>query len=59
MPIRARFPSIATVGVVWVIGRLLYMQGYMKDPDKRGLGFGVQMLAQLALVVLALIGILR
>ncbi|HXL98899.1 MAG TPA: MAPEG family protein [Rhizomicrobium sp.] len=45
------------LGLLWVIGRVLYMQAYMTDPSKRGLGFGISFLAQLALVVLAVIGI--
>jgi uncharacterized membrane protein YecN with MAPEG domain len=35
----------ATVGVVWIFGRYLYMTGYAKDPKARGSGFGVQALA--------------
>jgi len=45
------------IGLVWVVGRILYMQGYMADPAKRGPGFGISFLAQLALVVLAIVGI--
>lgn len=45
------------IGLVWVVGRILYMQGYMADPAKRGTGFGISFLAQLALVVLAIVGI--
>lgn len=47
----------AALGAVWIIGRILYMTGYTADPTKRGLGFGIASLAQLALVVLAIIGI--
>jgi glutathione S-transferase len=52
------YPLAAPVlGVVWIIGRVLYMEGYMRDPDKRGLGFGISALAEILLLVLALIGI--
>ena len=47
----------AVIGLVWVIGRLMYMQSYMADPDKRGTGFGITALSQLVLLVLAIVGI--
>ena len=35
----------ASVGVVWIIGRLVYAVGYLADPAKRGTGFMIQALA--------------
>jgi uncharacterized membrane protein YecN with MAPEG domain len=35
----------AVIGVVWIAGRLLYAVTYVKDPDKRGPGFGLQALS--------------
>jgi len=35
----------AGLGVVWIIGRLLYSTGYMADPAKRSTGFLIQLLA--------------
>ena len=35
------------------------MTGYMADPDKRGVGFGIASLAQLLLLILAVAGIVR
>ena len=32
----------AGLGVVWIIGRILYQTGYVRDPSKRELGFLVQ-----------------
>ena len=29
------------LGLLWVVGRIIYMQAYMADPSKRGLGFGI------------------
>ena len=49
----------AALGLVWVIGRVLYMTGYMADPEKRSLGFLISAVAQLALLVLAVIGIVK
>lgn len=41
----------AAVGVVWIVGRILYANGYMKDAAKRGPGFLVQALATLFLLL--------
>jgi uncharacterized membrane protein YecN with MAPEG domain len=35
----------AGLGIVWIIGRLLYSTGYMADPAKRSTGFLIQLLA--------------
>jgi glutathione S-transferase len=35
----------AAIGLVWIVGRFLYMTGYAQAADKRGPGFGVQALA--------------
>jgi glutathione S-transferase len=35
----------AGVGLVWIVGRILYARGYMADPGKREMGFLVQALA--------------
>jgi glutathione S-transferase len=47
------------LGAVWIIGRYMYMQGYIAAPGKRAPGFGIAMLAQLALLVLAIIGVVK
>src|SRR3974390_72246 len=43
--------------VIWIVGRILYMQGYIADPNKRGTGFLIASLAELALMIIAVIGI--
>src|ERR1700678_2583575 len=35
----------AALGLVWIVGRVLYMTGYSQAAAKRGLGFGIQALA--------------
>ena len=32
----------AAGGVVWIIGRVLYIQGYSRAAEKRGTGFGIR-----------------
>ncbi len=43
--------AAAGLGVVWIIGRLLYAFGYVADPGKRELGFIIQLLAAAALLL--------
>lgn len=47
----------AAMGIVWLLGRVVYMDSYMKDPEKRGPGFGICALAELVLLILAILGI--
>jgi len=44
----------AGLGVVWIVGRLLYSSGYMADPGKRSTGFLIQMTASAVLLFGAL-----
>jgi glutathione S-transferase len=39
----------AALGVVWIVGRIVYMTGYTNAANKRGPGFGIQALAASAL----------
>jgi glutathione S-transferase len=48
----------AALGVVWIIGRVLYMNGYAKAANKRGSGFAVQGGAAAILWLGAVVGIL-
>ncbi|HEY5347098.1 MAG TPA: MAPEG family protein [Rhizomicrobium sp.] len=47
----------AAFGVLWIVGRIVYMIAYMADPAKREIGYGLTMAADLGLLVLAVIGI--
>jgi uncharacterized membrane protein YecN with MAPEG domain len=47
-------PVAAGIGVVWIVGRVVYSAGYMADPAKRSMGFLIQFLACAVLVFGAL-----
>ena len=47
----------AVLGLVWLAGRLLYIQGYVRAAEDRHRGFMVQTLASGALLIGSVIGI--
>jgi len=49
----------AAFGLVWVIGRFVYLQGYMAAPNKRSTGFMITSLATLGLLILAVWGLVQ
>jgi len=48
----------AILGTVYLVGRVLFLRGYVADPSKREIGFGLSFLPILVLVIGALIGVL-
>ena len=46
-------------GAVWIVGRVLYIQGYLQAASKRGPGFGIQAAAAAGLWIAALVGVVR
>jgi uncharacterized MAPEG superfamily protein len=46
----------AGLGVVYLVGRVLYLRGYVADPAKREIGFGLSVLPIVVLIVGALWG---
>src|SRR6266481_6347313 len=47
----------AALGLVWIVGRVIYMRSYVRDPASSGLGFGVQALATVLLLIGGLVAI--
>ena len=47
---------IAAIGVVYLVGRVLYWQSYTKDPAKRGIGFMVTFVPTAVLLLASLAG---
>ena len=46
---------VAGLGVVYLIGRLIYWRAYVSDPSKRGIGFMLSMFPTMFLAILALV----
>ena len=49
----------AWVGLVYIVGRIVYLRAYVADPARRGLGFALTALPILLLLVGALLGAVR
>jgi glutathione S-transferase len=50
------FHWVAALGVVYLIGRFVYLRSYVAEPSKRSLGFSLSALPILALLLIDLIG---
>jgi glutathione S-transferase len=46
----------AALGVIFIVGRLLYFTGYVKAAEKRSAGFGLATFAQLFLLIGGIVG---
>jgi glutathione S-transferase len=50
---------VSVIGAVYLVGRMLYLQGYVLDPKKRGLGYGLSAIPVLVLIAADLAGVVR
>ena len=50
--------SAAIIGLIFVIGRIVYFKAYTSDPSKRGPGMLMTMLPNMVLVLGGLVGII-
>lgn len=46
----------AGIGVVFLVGRIVYFRAYTRDPGSRGTGFLIGFLANVALLLVGLVG---
>jgi glutathione S-transferase len=49
----------AAIGAIYLVGRTVYYKAYIADPAKRGMGFSLSLLPSAALLIAALVGIVR
>ena len=49
----------AILGAIYLIGRMLYLRGYVRDPKQRGPGYGLSLLPTIALLLIGLVGVVR
>lgn len=49
----------AVLGAVFLVGRVLYLRGYVADPSKREFGFGLSVFPVVVLLIGALVGAVR
>jgi uncharacterized membrane protein YecN with MAPEG domain len=53
-------PMWATIlGLIFIVGRIVYAMGYIRDPKARGAGFGLSFLPTVLLLLGGLFGALR
>lgn len=49
----------AVIGAVWVIGRIIYAWGYYQAAEKRIVGFAINSLSTMILILGSLVGIIK
>jgi uncharacterized membrane protein YecN with MAPEG domain len=50
---------VAICGAVYIVGRMLYLRSYVRDPSSRSLGYGLSAGPAAVLVFAALVGAVR
>jgi glutathione S-transferase len=46
-------------GLIWLVGRAIYAVAYTREPSSRSLGFGIAMLAEVGLFLVAIFGVIK
>ena len=47
----------AAIGIFFLVGRILYLRGYVSDPAARGPGFGMGFVANIILLIAGIVSI--
>jgi hypothetical protein len=50
---------VSVIGAVYLLGRVLYLRGYVRDPKKRGPGYALSAIPVLLLIAAGLVGVIR
>ena len=50
---------VAAAGAIYLVGRVVYLKGYVADPKKRSAGYGLSFLPTSILLLAALVGVVR
>lgn len=50
---------VSVIGAVYLLGRVLYLRGYIRDPKKRGPGYALSAIPVLLLIAAGLVGVIR
>ena len=45
------------LGIIWILGRWIYMNGYMRAPNQRSTGFMIAGIAIVALLICSIVGL--
>jgi len=48
---------ISLAGAIYLVGRVVYLRAYVKDPSKRAFGFGLSIMPINALLIAILVGV--
>jgi uncharacterized MAPEG superfamily protein len=48
---------MASIGAIYLIGRIVYLRAYVKDPASRSFGFGLSIIPTLVLLVASIAGL--
>jgi glutathione S-transferase len=50
---------VAAIGAVYLVGRVIYIRAYLREPKARSVGFTLSMLPTAVLLLIALVGAIR